>query len=69
MRHAELLATRVDQAGIRLMVRLGSRGVPQDRIVWVRWKDLDLPALAEALDREARRTLIAAWAEEELPFD
>jgi hypothetical protein len=69
MKHAELLATSVVPTGIRIMVRLGSSGVPQDRIVWVRWDDLDLPAVAEALDRQARRRLLEAWSDEPIPWD
>nr|CRY96753.1 hypothetical protein [uncultured prokaryote] len=67
MRHAELLATEVRPTGIRVMVRMRSGGVPQDRIVWVRWNDLDLSALGDVLDREARRALLAAWSDEPLP--
>lgn len=67
MRHAELLATECSERGIRIMVRINGRGVPQDRVVWVRWHDLDLPTVAEALDREARRALISAWSDEPLP--
>lgn len=67
MRHAELLATEVRPTGIRLMVRINSGGVPQDRIVWVRWNDVDLSAVAGELDRQARRALISAWSDEPLP--
>lgn len=64
MRHAELLATEVRPTGIRIMVRINPGGVPQDRVVWVRWADLDLSAVGEALDSLARRALIEAWGGE-----
>lgn len=67
MRHAQLLATEVSETGLRVMVRINPGGVPQDRVVWVRWDDLDLPALGEALDRQARRRLMQVWTD--VPLD
>lgn len=68
MKSAAVTRATVSDRGIRVEIEVKMGQVVLARTALIRWNDLDVSEVADALDRAARRALMEAWSGEPLPL-